>query len=53
MVENRPWLSFLTHLVLITGVVIVVFPVYLAFIASTHGSGDFTGGAPAARTAHA
>jgi len=44
MVENRPWLSFLTHLVLIAGVVIVVFPVYLAFIASTHGSGDFMRG---------
>ncbi len=44
MVENRPWLSFLTHLVLMTGVVIVVFPVYLAFIASTHGSGDFMRG---------
>ncbi len=44
MVENRPWLSFLTHLVLIVGVVIVVFPVYLAFIASTHGSGDFMRG---------
>jgi sn-glycerol 3-phosphate transport system permease protein len=44
MVENRPWLSFLTHLVLIAGVVVVVFPVYLAFIASTHGSGDFMRG---------
>ncbi|ODT80443.1 MAG: glycerol-3-phosphate transporter [Pelagibacterium sp. SCN 64-44] len=44
MVENRPWLAFLTHLVLIAGVVIVVFPVYLAFIASTHGSGDFMRG---------
>jgi len=44
MVENRPWLSLLTHLVLIVGVVIVVFPVYLAFIASTHGSGDFMRG---------
>ena len=29
--------TFLTHLVLILGVVIVVFPVYVAFIASTHG----------------
>ena len=37
MVENRPWLSVLTHLVLICGVVIVVFPVYVALIASTHG----------------
>ncbi|KQX40059.1 glycerol-3-phosphate transporter [Devosia sp. Root436] len=44
MVENRPWLSFITHLVLIVGVVIVVFPVYLAFVASTHGSGDFLRG---------
>jgi len=37
MVENRPWLTFLTHFVLICGVVIVVFPVYIALIASTHG----------------
>jgi sn-glycerol 3-phosphate transport system permease protein len=37
MVENRPWLTFLTHAVLIAGVVIVVFPVYVALIASTHG----------------
>ena len=44
MVENRPFLNFLTHLVLILGVVVVVFPVYLAFIASTHGSGDFMRG---------
>lgn len=44
MVENRPFLSFLTHLVLIVGVVIVVFPVYLAFVASTHGNGDFLSG---------
>ena len=44
MIENRPVLAFLTHLVLIIGVVIVVFPVYLAFVASTHGSGDFMRG---------
>ncbi|MDP1730425.1 MAG: sn-glycerol-3-phosphate ABC transporter permease UgpE [Devosia sp.] len=44
MVENRPFLAFLTHLVLILGVAVVVFPVYLAFIASTHGSGDFLRG---------
>lgn len=37
MVENRPWLTFLTHFVLICGVVVVVFPVYIALIASTHG----------------
>lgn len=39
MVENRPILDFLTHLVLITGVLIVAFPVYTAFVASTHESG--------------
>ena len=44
MIENRPVLAFLTHLVLIVGVVVVAFPVYLAFVASTHGSGDFMRG---------
>ena len=38
MVERRPWLTVLTHLVLIAGVVIVAFPVYLTFIASTHSA---------------
>ncbi len=37
MIENRPVLTFLAHLVLILGVVIVAFPVYIALIASTHG----------------
>ena len=45
MVENRPFLDFLTHLVLIVGVAIVAFPVYVAFIASTHGTGAFVSGA--------
>lgn len=44
MVENRPFLNFLTHLVLIVGVALVVFPVYLAFIASTRGPSDFLTG---------
>jgi sn-glycerol 3-phosphate transport system permease protein len=44
MVENRPWLAFLTHLVLILGVVVVVLPVYLAFVASTRGGNDFLSG---------
>jgi sn-glycerol 3-phosphate transport system permease protein len=44
MVENRPFLTFLSHLVLIVGVAVVIFPVYLAFIASTHGSDDFLSG---------
>lgn len=36
MVENRPVLTFLTHLVLVIGVLIIGFPVYVAVIASTH-----------------
>ncbi|WEX11202.1 sn-glycerol-3-phosphate ABC transporter permease UgpE [Chelativorans sp. AA-79] len=44
MVENRPLLNFLSHLVLIAGVVIVAFPVYVAIIASTHGPTDFMSG---------
>ena len=35
MVERRPALAVLTHLVLILGVLIVAFPVYVTFVAST------------------
>ena len=35
MVERRPWLSVLTHLVLICGVIGVAFPLYITFVAST------------------
>ncbi|ANK93825.1 MULTISPECIES: sn-glycerol-3-phosphate ABC transporter permease UgpE [Rhizobium] len=44
MVENRPFLNFLAHIVLILGVTIVIFPVYIAFIASSHGPNDFLSG---------
>ena len=36
MVDRNPWLTFLSHAVLILGVAIVAFPLYLALIASTH-----------------
>jgi sn-glycerol 3-phosphate transport system permease protein len=36
MVENRPGLTFLSHAVLIVGVLLVAFPVYVTFVASTH-----------------
>ncbi len=36
MVENRPWLTFFTHAILIAGIIIMFFPIYLAFVASTH-----------------
>jgi sn-glycerol 3-phosphate transport system permease protein len=35
MVERRPALSILTHVVLVLGVLIVAFPVYVTFVAST------------------
>jgi len=35
MVEHRPFLNFLTHVVLILGVGLVAFPVYVTFVAST------------------
>jgi sn-glycerol 3-phosphate transport system permease protein len=44
MVDRRPILDVLAHLVLILGVAVVVFPVYLAFVASTHAEGDFLKG---------
>ena len=36
MIDRRPWLDVLSHAVMILGVAIVAFPIYLAFIASTH-----------------
>jgi sn-glycerol 3-phosphate transport system permease protein len=36
MVERRPALSVIAHAILILGVAIIAFPLYLTFIASTH-----------------
>ncbi|MEO0939802.1 MAG: sn-glycerol-3-phosphate ABC transporter permease UgpE [Pseudomonadota bacterium] len=36
MVENRPWLAVLTHVVLIAGIAFLCFPVWMALVASTH-----------------
>lgn len=44
MVENRPLLKFLTHIILIVGIIIICFPVYVAIIASTHSSAAFNSG---------
>jgi len=35
MIERRPFLDFLTHVVLILGVIVVAFPVYVVFVASS------------------
>ncbi len=44
MVENQRWLDYLAHAVLILGVLLVAFPVYVAIIASTHEPGAFVTG---------
>jgi len=36
MVERRPFLTVLAHVVMILGALMIAFPIYLAFVASTH-----------------
>ena len=36
MVENRPWLTAVTHIILVLGCVLIAFPIYTTFVASTH-----------------
>ncbi len=40
MVEHRPYLNALTHIVLIAGIALVAFPIWMTFVASTHGGAD-------------
>jgi len=40
MVENRPWLDFLAHAILIVGVIVVAFPLFVTFVASTRTYDD-------------
>jgi len=42
MVERRPWLTFFTHAVLIMGMLLLVFPIYVTFVASTHSLDEIT-----------
>lgn len=44
MIENRPFLNFAAHLVLILGVAMVALPVWVAFVASTHTVRDLVSG---------
>ena len=44
MVEHRPWNDLIAYAILTFGVVIVAFPVYLAFIASTHDAATVVSG---------
>ena len=42
MVEHRPWLTFLTHTILLLGCLVIAFPIYTTFVASTHSLDDIT-----------
>ncbi|MCC4263258.1 sn-glycerol-3-phosphate ABC transporter permease UgpE [Oceanimonas baumannii] len=44
MVENRPWLTFCSYLLLILGVMAVALPVWLALVAATHHSHEVMSG---------
>ena len=44
MVEHRRFGNLLPHLVLLAGVIVVAFPVYLAIIASTHDNAVIANG---------
>ena len=46
MIEKRPGLTVLSHLVLILGVVIVAFPLYLTFVASTQSAAEIAQSVP-------
>jgi sn-glycerol 3-phosphate transport system permease protein len=35
VVENRPWLTVMAHAVLLAGIAVIVFPLYITFVAST------------------
>ena len=36
MIENRPFVTFLAHLTIILGILIVALPIWITFVASTH-----------------
>ena len=40
MVEQRPWLTVFSHAVLIAGILVVAFPLYVTFVASTRSLED-------------
>jgi len=40
MVEQRPWLTLFSHAILITGILVIAFPLYVTFVASTRSLDD-------------
>ncbi len=40
MVEKRPWLTAFSHAILIAGILVIAFPLYVTFVASTRSLDD-------------
>ena len=40
MIENRPYLTYLSHAILIFGGLIIIFPIYVALVTSSHVTED-------------
>ena len=40
MIENRPYLTYLSHAILIVGGLIIIFPIYVALVTSSHETKD-------------
>ncbi len=40
MVENKPYRTILTHMILIMGIAVIIFPLYITLVASTHEKRD-------------
>ena len=40
MVENKPYRTVLTHAILILGIAVIIFPLYITLVASTHARRD-------------
>lgn len=36
MIENRPWVTFVSHLVMAVGVLLIAFPIWITLVASSH-----------------
>jgi sn-glycerol 3-phosphate transport system permease protein len=36
MIENRPWVTIISHVTMILGVLLVAFPVWITFVAASH-----------------
>jgi sn-glycerol 3-phosphate transport system permease protein len=47
LVENRRWQAYVSHGILLFGMLMVLFPIYVALVASSHATEDLLGRIPA------